>query len=166
MLVPVFAYPALFRMRFKLPDSYDFTFFSDKEGMTFKALSTPDGSFVMPENPFSIVDKVQVLKSAGFNRYLIDMSKTHVQKKHFKQIVSAMLKKQVLPETSNFNWKDGFYSQEKLDEYKAATLRAQEAAAAEKARSRGGRFAPLKSGAGKGGRPHPGRNGGGKPRNR
>ena len=58
------------------------------------------------------------------------------------------------------------FSQEKLDEYKAATLRAQEAAAAEKARSRGGRFAPLKSGAGKGGRPHPGRNGGGKPRNR
>lgn len=127
ILVPIFAYPALFRMRFKLPDSYDFTFFSDKEGMTFKALSTPDGSFVMPENPFSIVDKVQFLKSAGFTRYLIDMSKTHVQKKHFRQIVSAMAKRQMLPETSNFNWKDGFYSQEKLDEYKAATQRAQEA---------------------------------------
>ena len=126
VLVPIFAYPALFRMRFKLPDSYDFTFFSDKEGMTFKALSTPDGSFVMPENPFSIVDKVQFLKSAGFTRYLIDMSKTHVQKKHFRQIVSAMAKRQMLPETSNFNWKDGFYSQEKLDEYKAATQRAQE----------------------------------------
>ncbi len=165
ILVPVFAYPALFRMRFKLPDSYDFTFFSDKEGMTFKALSTPDGSFVMPENPFSIVDKVQVLKSAGFNRYLIDMSKTHVQKKHFKQIVAAMLKKQVLPETSNFNWKDGFFSQEKLDEYKAATLRAQEAAAAKKSQPRG-RFAPLNPKAGRGGRPHPGRNGGGNPRSR
>lgn len=165
ILVPVFAYPALFRMRFKLPDSYDFTFFSDKEGMTFKALSTPDGSFVMPENPFSIVDKVQVLKSAGFNRYLIDMSKTHVQKKHFKQIVAAMLKKQVLPETSNFNWKDGFFSQEKLDEYKAATLRAQEAAAAKKSQPRG-RFAPLNPKAGRGGRPNPGRNGGGKPRSR
>ncbi|MBO5690995.1 MAG: U32 family peptidase [Spirochaetaceae bacterium] len=165
ILVPVFAYPALFRMRFKLPDSYDFTFFSDKEGMTFKALSTRDGSFVMPENPFSIVDKVQVLKSAGFNRYLIDMSKTHVQKKHFKQIVAAMLKKQVLPETSNFNWKDGFFSQEKLDEYKAATLRAQEAAAAKKSQPRG-RFAPLNPKAGRGGRPNPGRNGGGKPRSR
>ena len=165
ILVPVFAYPALFRMRFKLPDSYDFTFFSDKEGMTFKALSTPDGSFVMPENPFSIVDKVQVLKSAGFNRYLIDMSKTHVQKKHFKQIVAAMLKKQVLPETSNFNWKDGFFSQEKLDEYKAATLRAQEAAAAKKSQPRG-RFSPLNPNAGRGGRPNPGRNGGGKPRSR
>ena len=165
ILVPVFAYPALFRMRFKLPDSYDFTFFSDKEGMTFKALSTPDGSFVMPENPFSIVDKVQVLKSAGFNRYLIDMSKTHVQKKHFKQIVAAMLKKQVLPETSNFNWKDGFFSQEKLDEYKAATLRAQEAAAAKKSQPRG-RFAPLNPKSGRGGRPHPGRSGGGNPRSR
>lgn len=165
ILVPVFAYPALFRMRFKLPDSYDFTFFSDKEGMTFKALSTPDGSFVMPENPFSIVDKVQVLKSAGFNRYLIDMSKTHVQKKHFKQIVAAMLKKQVLPETSNFNWKGGFFSQEKLDEYKAATLRAQEAAAAKKSQPRG-RFSPLNPNAGRGGRPNPSRNGGGKPRSR
>ncbi len=126
ILVPIFAYPALFRMRFKLPDSYNFTFFSDKEGMTFKALSTPDGSFVMPENPFSIVDKVQFLQAAGFTRYLIDMSKTHVQKKHFRQIVSAMVKRQMLPETSNFNWKDGFYSQERLDEYKAATQRAQE----------------------------------------
>lgn len=168
VLVPVFAYPALFRMRFKLPDSYDFTFFSDKEGMTFKALSTPDGSFVMPENPFSIVDKVQTLKSAGFNRYLIDMSKTHVQKKHFKQIVSAMVKKQMLPETSNFNWKDGFYSQEKLDEYKAATLRAQEAAAAVGKGRPHGRFAPLNSSVNRGGRPnhHPHKKGGGKPRAR
>ena len=165
VLITIFAYPALFRMRFKLPDSYDFTFFSDKEGMTFKALSTPDGSFVMPENPFSIVDKVQLLKSAGFNRYLIDMSKTHVQKKHFKQIVAAMVKKQVLPETSNFNWKDGFYSQEKLDEYKAATLRAQEAATA-KGKQRG-RFAPLNKNrdGGRGGRTNPSKNGG-RPRSR
>ena len=165
VLITIFAYPALFRMRFKLPDSYDFTFFSDKEGMTFKALSTPDGSFVMPENPFSIVDKVQLLKSAGFNRYLIDMSKTHVQKKHFKQIVAAMVKKQVLPETSNFNWKDGFYSQEKLDEYKAATLRAQEATAA-KGKQRG-RFAPLNKNrdGGRGGRTNPSKNGG-RPRSR
>lgn len=164
VLITIFAYPALFRMRFKLPDSYDFTFFSDKEGMTFKALSTPDGSFVMPENPFSIVDKIQLLKSAGFNRYLIDMSKTHVQKKHFKQIVAAMAKRQMLPETSNFNWKDGFYSQERLDEYKAATLRAQKAAAKGKQR---GRFAPLDKNhaGGRGGRSNPSRNGG-RPRNR
>ena len=124
VLVPIFAYPALFRMRFKLPTSYDFTFFSDKEGLTFKALSTPDGSFVMPENPFSIVDKVQFLKKAGFTHYLIDMSKTHVHKKHFRQIVSAMMKNQILPDTGIFNWKDGFYSPEKMEEYKQAQERA------------------------------------------
>lgn len=123
VLVPVFAYPALFRMRFQLPGSYDFTFFSDKEGTVFKALSTPDGSFVMPENPFSIVDKAQFLRAAGFNRYLIDLSKTHVQKKHFRQIVSAMMRGQALPETRRFNWKDGFYSPEKMEEYRSANER-------------------------------------------
>ena len=123
VLVPIFAYPALFRMRFQLPKSYDFTFFNDKEGMVFKALSTVDGSFVMPDNPFSIVDKVSFLKAAGFNRYLIDLSKTHVQKKTFKQIVSAMTKGQVLSQTSRFNWKDGFYSPEKMEEYRSANER-------------------------------------------
>ncbi len=123
VLVPVFAYPALFRMRFQLPKSYDFTFFNDKEGMTFKALSTVDGSFVMPDNPFSIVDKIHFLKSAGFSRYLIDLSKTHVQKKTYKQIVSAMINGQVLPDTSRFNWKDGFYSPEKMEEYRSANER-------------------------------------------
>ena len=120
VLVPVFAYPALFRMRFTLPESYDFSMFSDKEGVVFKALSTPDGSFVMPEDPFSIVDKVSFLKSAGFTRYLIDFSKTHVQKKHFRQIMTALLRRQVLPGTTRFNWKDGFYAPEKMEEYRNA----------------------------------------------
>ena len=74
-VVPIFAYPALFRMRFKLPASYDFTFFSDKEGGVFKALSTEDGSFVTPEKPFSILDKSTFLKNAGFTHFLIDFSK-------------------------------------------------------------------------------------------
>ncbi|AEE16002.1 peptidase U32 family protein [Treponema brennaborense] len=124
VLIPVFAYPALFRMRFKLPASYDFTFFNDKEGMTFKALSTPDGAFVMPDNPFSIIDKIQFLKNAGFTRYLIDFSKTSVHKKHLKQILTAMYRAQVLPDTSRFNWKDGFYSPEKMEEFRASAERA------------------------------------------
>ncbi|MBO5235887.1 MAG: U32 family peptidase [Spirochaetaceae bacterium] len=124
VLISVFAYPALFRMRFRLPKSYDFTYFSDKEGMTFKALSSPDGSFVMPENPFSIVDKSMFLQNAGFNRFLIDFSKTKVKKKDLHQIVMAMHRQQVLPSTSRFNWKDGFYSPEKIEEYRSANERA------------------------------------------
>lgn len=123
VLVPVFAYPALFRIRFKLPKEYDFTFFSDKENVGFKVNSTPDGSFVMPETPFSIIDKVDMLGGMGFKRILIDFSKTKVQKTHFKQVYQALLKKQVLPETSRFNWKDGFYSPEKLENFKAADER-------------------------------------------
>lgn len=123
VLVPVFAYPALFRIRFKLPSSYDFTYFSDKENVSFKVNSTDDGSFVMPESPFSIIDKVDFLAGVGFKRILIDFSKTSVQKSHFKQVYQALLKKQVLPGTSRFNWKDGFYSPEKLENFRAADER-------------------------------------------
>lgn len=144
VLVSVFAYPALFRMRFRLPKSYDFTFFSDKEGMTFKALSSPDGSFVMPENPFSIVDKSIFLQNAGFNRFLIDFSKTKVKKKDLHQIVAAMHRQQVLPDTSRFNWKDGFYSPEKIEEYRSANERAAASALSDRKKTR---------------RPHPKNNG-------
>ncbi len=120
VLVPVFAYPSLFRIRFKLPKEYDFTYFSDKEGKEFKVNSTPDGSFVMPEEPFAIFDKVEFIQSSGFNRLLIDLSKTKVLKGDFKQLANAYFNRLTLPETSRFNWKDGFYSQEKIDDYKAA----------------------------------------------
>jgi len=109
VLVPVFAYPALFRMRFKLPSDYDFTFFEDKEGSIFKVNSTKDGSFVMPESPFSIVDKVEPLNKAGFKRILIDFTKTKVTRSQIKAIMTSMTKAQPLPEVSRFNWKDGFY---------------------------------------------------------
>ena len=125
VLVPVFAYPALFRIRFKLPASYNFTFFSDKEGANFKVNSTVDGSFVMPEIPFSIVDKVEFLNNAGFKRVLLDFSKTKVRKNEFKQVFSAMMKQQVLPETYRFNWKDGFYTVSP-EEYKARQQKAKE----------------------------------------
>ena len=56
-------------MRFTLPESYDFNYFTDKEGEMFKSLSTPDGSFVLPEKPFSILDKYSQMQSAGFSRF-------------------------------------------------------------------------------------------------
>ena len=123
VLVPVFAYPALFRMRFKLPEDYDFTFFEDKEGGVFKVNSTTDGSFVMPELPFSIVDKIDTLAQAGFKKLLIDFSKTKVSRSQIKAITTSMSKSQVLEGVSRFNWKDGFYSPEKMENFKAAAER-------------------------------------------
>lgn len=124
VLVPVFAYPALFRMRFKLPSTYDFTFFQDKEGSIFKVNSTKDGSFVMPEEPFSILDKIEHISSSGFKRFLIDFSKTKVSKNQIKAINTSMSKSLPLPDVSRFNWKDGFYSPQQIEEYKLQNERA------------------------------------------
>ncbi|NLM00316.1 MAG: U32 family peptidase [Treponema sp.] len=123
VLIPVLAWPALFRMRFKLPDSYDFTSFVDKEGLEFTALSTPDGSYVMPFKPFSLIDKISALKKDGFSRFLLDFSRIHIQKGELKQIMRSLYKGEVLLDTSRFNWKDGFYNPEKIEVWKSATER-------------------------------------------
>ncbi|MBP5463667.1 MAG: U32 family peptidase, partial [Treponema sp.] len=123
VLVPLFAYPVLFRMRFKLPASYDFTFFSDKQGIPFKVNSTPDGSFVMPELPFSIIEKTDQLKNAGFDRQLLDFTKTKVGKGDIKNLLNFMSRHDHVSDSSKFNWKDGFFDQEKMEAYKAVDER-------------------------------------------
>lgn len=123
VLVPVFAYPPLFRIRFKLPAEYGFTYFSDKENAEFKLVSSDDGSFVMPELPFSLLDKTEYLASAGFRKMLIDFSKTRLSKGQIKSISASLFKKQILPDISRFNWKDGFYSQQQIEEFKASNER-------------------------------------------
>lgn len=117
VLLSVFAYPALFRMRFKLPSNYDFTYFEDKEGMEFKVTSTADGSYVMPEAPFSLVDKLQTLQNKGYTHILIDYSKTKVKKSDMRAIMDAITKHEPIPEASRFNWKEGFYNPEKIEAY-------------------------------------------------
>lgn len=124
VIIPIFAYPALFRMRFKLPKDYDFTYFEDKEEKCFKVNSTIDGSFVMPEEPFSIVDKVNFISQSGFKKFLIDFSKTKVTRSQIKAITLSLQKGIPLPDISRFNWKDGFYSPQQIEEYKAANERA------------------------------------------
>jgi len=147
VLVPVFAYPALFRMRFKLPKDYDFTFFTDKEEKMFKVNSTADGSFVMPEEPFCIADKMKNLTASGFKKVLVDFSKTKVTRSQIKAIMLSLTKGVPLPEISRFNWKDGFYSPQQIEEYKAANERAAAAKAAKAAAATAGKsgnkgFAP------------------------
>ena len=123
VLVSVFSYPALFRLRFKLPESYDFTYFSDKERMTFKVNSTPDGSFVMPESPYSIVDKMVSLKNKGWSRQLIDFSKTRVTRSDVKTLISLINNHQPVQGASRFNWKDGFYDPEKIEAFQQSAAR-------------------------------------------
>ena len=73
---------------------------------------------------YSITDKVNFITASGFKRLLIDFSKTKVSRSQIKAITASMLKGQPLPEVSRFNWKDGFYSPQQIEEYKAANERA------------------------------------------
>lgn len=123
VLLTVFAYPQLFRLRFKLPSDYDFTFFSDKEGTNFKVNSTADGSFVMPELPFSLLDKMNSLKTKGWKRQLIDFTKTRVLKNDVRNMMSLIQAHEVIPGASRFNWKDGFYDPEKIEAYQEKAAR-------------------------------------------
>ncbi len=118
VLIPVFAYPALFRMRFVLPEEYDFLYFSDKQGEAFKTFSTPSSSFVLPEKPFSITDRVSALEKKGFSKFLLDFSHTAIKRSDYRFIVNACKKSQYIEDTSRFNWKEGFYDPVKVKRLK------------------------------------------------
>lgn len=115
VLIPVFAYPALFRMRFTLPKTYDFLYFSDKQGEAFKAFSTPSASFVLPEKPFSITDRIGALEKKGFDKFLLDFSHTEIERGEYRHIVNSCRKGIFLEDTSRFNWKEGFYDPVKIE---------------------------------------------------
>lgn len=118
VLIPVFSYPALFRMRFTLPKNYDFLYFSDKQDGMFKAFSTPSASFVLPEKPFSITDKTSALEKKGFKKFLIDFSHTAIERSEYRYIMNACRNSSFVEDTSRFNWKEGFYDPVKVEELK------------------------------------------------
>ncbi len=109
-LVTVFAYPALFRIRADLAGMYDFVDFTDGRGEAFQLLSDSDGSSVVPDKPFSIVDKIPFLKEAGFGKFIVDFSGPVLKKRDYKDVMDAAKAGAPLPNTVRFNWKDGFYA--------------------------------------------------------
>jgi putative protease len=116
--VPLFAWPPLFRIRSNLKEAYSFTFFRDGREGRFRLITGEDGSRVLPERPFSIIDKAPFLERAGFRRFILDFSGPALKKQDYRDIVEALKtgarpgarpEAQPLPDTSRFNWKDGFY---------------------------------------------------------
>lgn len=118
IIIPVFAYPALFRMRFDLPENYDFTWFYNKREEVFRAVSTNPGSVVVPAVPYSIADKKTLLTRLGFTRFLFDFTNALSSRKEFRAVMDSFHKELPLQEISRFNWKDGFYDPDKIEELK------------------------------------------------
>lgn len=109
-MVTVFAYPALFRIRADLTGLYDFSLFSGGRGESFRLLSSDGGSIVIPDQPFSIVDKLTFLREAGFGKFILDFSGPPLKKLDYKDVCEAAKRGTSLANTVRFNWKDGFYS--------------------------------------------------------
>jgi putative protease len=110
--VTVFAWPALFRIRADLGGIYGFKGFTDSRGEEFRLSTGKEGSVVYPERPFSIVDKIPFLREAGFHRFILDLSGQPLKKSAYRDLMKSLRNAAPLPETSRFNWKNGFYQAE------------------------------------------------------
>ncbi len=108
--VTAFAYPALFRIRADLGGLYSFKTFSDGREENFRISGGDDGTVVLPEKPFSIVDKLPFLRESGFSRFIVDFSGVPLKKLDYRDVMSAVKESTPLPNTTRFNWKDGFYA--------------------------------------------------------
>jgi len=95
VLLTIFAYPTLFRMSSPLPKAYSFLYFFDKENIAFKAFSTKNASFVLPEKPFCITNRMGYLKKKGFERFLIDFSHTELNAKEYRRYVLFLLERRI-----------------------------------------------------------------------
>ena len=142
VLLPLFSYSVLFRMRFTLPKSYNFLYFSDKQGETFRAFSTPSASFVLSDKPFSVVDRYHALQHHQFSRFLLDFSHTTVERRAYRFILQSLRSGTPLPDSVRFNWKEGFYDPQRVEELKQL---GQKPAAERGTKNSGGRAKPSSS---------------------
>ncbi|MDL2229793.1 U32 family peptidase [Treponema sp. OttesenSCG-928-L16] len=108
--ITVFAYPALFRMRSDLSGVYEFQHFHGNRDEGFMLMNSNDGSMVIPDEPFSIVDKIPFLSESGFKRFIVDFSGPPLKKKDFRDVMAAVKNGAPLPRTRRFNWKNGFFT--------------------------------------------------------
>jgi len=108
--ITVFAWPPLFNIRANLRPILDFDLFADNTDEEFLLETSPEGSRVYPKKYFSIIDKIPFLKEAGFGRFIIDSSGQALKKSNYRDLTRSINENAPLPNSSRFNWKDGFYS--------------------------------------------------------
>jgi putative protease len=123
VFVTLFSWPSLFRIRSDLGSSYRFREFSGgNDEKFFLVAGTPSKqnageTVVIPEKPFSIVDKKPFLEKAGFRRFILDFSggtgsgSFPLKKHEYREVMTAALEGRPLAGTVRFNWKNGFFQE-------------------------------------------------------
>ncbi|MDA8424853.1 MAG: U32 family peptidase, partial [Treponema sp.] len=71
-----------------------------------------DYSVVIPSRPFSMVDRIPFLRKEGVGKFILDFSHVELTKQLYRQVMKAAEEGKVLPDTSRFNWKNGFWQPE------------------------------------------------------
>jgi putative protease len=128
VLVTLFSWPSLFRIRADLGSRYLFREFSGgKDEKFFLVAGTPSQetageTVVIPEKPFSIVDKKPFLEKAGFRRFILDFSggtgsgAFPLKKHEYREVMTAALEGRPLAGTIRFNWKNGFFQEKRSND--------------------------------------------------
>jgi U32 family peptidase len=107
--ITIFNYPELFQIKADLVQKYNFSLFSDNMKNKFHLLSNEYQSIVIPEKPFSIIDKIPQLTKAGFGKFIVDLSNIKLNKNYYKTIMKKVEQNNIIETAARFNWKDGFY---------------------------------------------------------
>ena len=111
--VTVFSYPELFIIRSDLSKKYDFTYFTDNQKNGFHIFSDEQFTKIIPEKPFSIIDKKSQLEKKGFGKFIVDLSYAKINKNYYKTIMKNVKEESIVETAVRFNWKNGFYREEK-----------------------------------------------------
>lgn len=119
-LMPItFSYPQLFRIRGDLASKYDSTSFMDRDGASYTLNGRRDYTVLVPDRPFSIIDRTPFLRKEHIDKFILDLSNANPSRGMFRDIAKAAAEAKVLPDASRFNWKDGFYNDEETVHGKA-----------------------------------------------
>jgi putative protease len=108
----VFSFPQLFTIRGDLAKTHGADQFTDRDGMGFTLNSRRDYNVLVPERPFSIIDRTPFLRKERIEKFILDLSNASPNRGFFRDIAKAAAEARVVPDASRFNWKDGFYNED------------------------------------------------------
>ena len=111
--ITVFAWPPLFNIKADLSSVLKFNYFADNMDENFLLVTEKNNipaSYVYPQKYFSITDKIPFLMESGFSRFILDLRGPALKKNNYKDLIKAVKEGTPLPDSSRFNWKDGFYT--------------------------------------------------------
>ncbi len=119
MMPITFSYPQLFRIRGDLSAKYDSSHFLDRDGASYTMNGRRDYTVVVPDRPFSIIDRTAFLRKEHIDKFILDLSNANPARGMFRDIAKAAAEGKVLPDASRFNWKDGFYNEDETPQGKS-----------------------------------------------